>query len=816
MSIASLVAEPDGLGAFYRAVLPEQGVYTLFEGMTKRHVWCHDLDELTQQTENRSDMVDLYFATASFRGVTGRTIANALYRRAFCFDIDAGPAKVAKHGDAVYATQRDALTAVVTWCQAERLMPAWVISSGAGLHVYFLLNQDTHVADWLPVAKALKAKALADGLKIDPAVSGDPARVLRPIGSLHSNGERVSVIMNVPAVYTLAQLTRKVAKYLAPWPRVRNERSINADVLDQPIGPPKSLGKVAAGCAAMAHAMQARGNVSEPYWRAMLGVIKHTTEGEAAAHEFSDGHADYDYDATQDKLDRWTSGPALCLTFEGENPQACAGCQHRGSIKSPIVLGSPAGALILAAVTTAGLAGASATHGTTDDARPTDLALSVIWVRRNGDRFGYDHSRKLWMTFEGGTWIYCSKGQQVEAAKDLADALMKDATAALSRDRDSKRAQLFMACAIRAQSAAGTQAALSLAQSDPAIATSFEEFDQDPDLFNVANGVIHLPTGELLPHDPAKMQHRQSPVTYDPQAKCPNVLTFLEQVSCNDPTWVDYMWKVLGYAMSGHTTEERMWFWLGAGANGKSVWANVVRNVMGTYAATAPTAFLMQAKRDPGGATPELAMLPGVRMLSANEVEAGAKLSAQTLKAVVSTEHLAARPLYGAPFSFKPVAKMFVRGNHRPIITDDDEGIWRRIDLIPFDLKLAPDQRDTGLEARLLAEAPGILRLMVEGFARWRLYGLMPPKRIRDASLAYRKESDVLGQWIDECCDTGHGFDVPQRVAYSGHQDWSRDQGLRQISKKSFTRSLRERGIDERRQSTGARLDTYTGIRLKP
>lgn len=332
------------LGAFYRAVLPEQGVYALFEGPRKRHVWCRDLDDLTQQTENRADQVDLYFATASFSDPANRTIDNALYRRAFCFDIDAGPAKVAKHGiEKVYEDQASALRGLVLWCQAAGLAPAWIIASGAGLHAYFLLDQDTLVDEWLPAAKAIKAMALAQGLKIDPSVTSDAARILRPVGSLHNNGERVRVVKHLPgAVYSLATILAKTAGFVAPAPRAKvsaRPRSINGDILDAPIGPPKSLAKIVNGCAAMAHAVGARGNVPEPYWRAMLGVIKFTIEGNAAAHTYSEGAPDYDYDATQAKYDRWNAGPTTCGVFEAENAEACQGCRHHGKVKSPITVG---------------------------------------------------------------------------------------------------------------------------------------------------------------------------------------------------------------------------------------------------------------------------------------------------------------------------------------------------------------------------------------------------------------------------------------------------------------------------------------------
>lgn len=326
------------LDQFYRAVLPEQGVYALFEGGRKRHVWCESIDELTRETENRSQQIDLYFATASFNAPTERTIANALYRRAFCFDIDAGEAKFEKHGDKVYPSQGDAVTALVRWASASGIRPAWVVSSGAGLHAYFLLDEDASVAEWAPVAKSLKAMALAQGLRIDPAVTGDAARILRPPGTLHHSGATVRVLASGNQSYALQRLATLTAGF-APAPPPVREKSANSIFLERPIGPPRVLSKVAKHCAAFGHAVSCKGDVSEPYWRAMLGIIKYTVEGADAAHAASEGHPDYDYDLTQRKYDAWTAGPTLCTTFEDENPQACAGCRHRGKFRSPIVLG---------------------------------------------------------------------------------------------------------------------------------------------------------------------------------------------------------------------------------------------------------------------------------------------------------------------------------------------------------------------------------------------------------------------------------------------------------------------------------------------
>lgn len=462
--------------------------------------------------------------------------------------------------------------------------------------------------------------------------------------------------------------------------------------------------------------------------------------------------------------------------------------------------------------------GESETCGESVEAQPTDLYLSKKFARENAAEFRHDHSLRVWRFWRGGSWGTCRRGEQVEAMKQLAGALMEEAGKQQRLDPQNGRTKKLMACAQRAQSSNGIDAALKLAQSDPTVAVSSDEFDKDPDLFNVSNGIIHLPSGELRDHDPSLMLCRQSPVAYDAAATCPQFEKFILEVSCHDPDWVDYMQRTLGYALSGHVSEEILFFWLGTGANGKSVLANILAYIQGSYAGVAPSAFLMLKRGDGGGATPDMANLAGMRAVLANEVEAGASMSGQTVKVAVSTEAITARHLYGAPFTFKPTHKLFIRGNHRPRINDNDEGIWRRIHLIPFDLNLPVEQRDKWLEGRLLNEAPGVLAWMVRGYQKWRLEGLRPARRVLDASLAYRRESDLLAQWVEDHCEKGQDksgmFSAVQLTAYANYRFWCHEQGLRQFSKKSFTRGLIEQGFKEGRQGSGQRLTTYIGFRL--
>lgn len=322
---------------FLMTVLASCGCYALFLAESKSHIWANSIAELAAHITRLTNKMGVYFALSGFATPTERTTQNARWRRCFAFDIDAGPDKAAKHGNKVYTSREDAIDALTKWCGGVGLVPMWVIGSGAGLHVYFVLDADASIEHWMPVALAIKAKALADGLKIDAGPTANAALVLRPLGTLHKSGVRVHVLHHRPdAIYSLDTIRAKFAAF-APRPRTRASLlDVNA-LIDQ--GPPKHLAAIYAKCPAMARCMRLRGDVAEPLWRAMLGVIKYTVEGEDAAQTYSEGHPDYSQAETHRKLDRWTAGPTTCATFEAEGTGECATCEFRGRLRSPIMLG---------------------------------------------------------------------------------------------------------------------------------------------------------------------------------------------------------------------------------------------------------------------------------------------------------------------------------------------------------------------------------------------------------------------------------------------------------------------------------------------
>lgn len=324
---------------FYKIVLPPVGTYALFRTSTRKHLWAESIEQLVELTDQNDHHSDVYFATATFNEAGSRTQDNVEHLKAFRLDLDAGATKLAKHGaEKVYETQQAAIEDFVRFSKDAQLAPSLLVSSGEGLHVYYVLDDVATPEQWTPVAKQFQRFGVSHQLKIDSAVTADSARILRPVGTPHPNGNTVRVLKATGKVYTLKEFAAAVGCEAETAPKFSYDLSINEEI-ERPEGPPKSIMKVLSHCRAANYAAKHQAAIEEPYWRAMIGLVKHTVEGRPAAHMLSNQHPEYDPDITDDKFDRWVAGPTTCERFAEFMPKACAGCKYRGKVKSPISLG---------------------------------------------------------------------------------------------------------------------------------------------------------------------------------------------------------------------------------------------------------------------------------------------------------------------------------------------------------------------------------------------------------------------------------------------------------------------------------------------
>ena len=336
------------LHQFIGDVLPLTGHYVL--ATVKQRPAVHD--SFTSQVDlanaflDRSETPDLYYATATFRTPVGpykgRTQANVDGLRALRVDMDAG-------ADKPFTDQDAALGAVVAALHVGLPKPTYVVTSGGGgLHLYWCLKADILPDLWLTVAKALHSAAVRLGLGPDPAVTTDTARVLRLPGSINGKtGQRAKVLNRTGARYDHDALARALHAPTANdeahtmSAKATSLRPLNATVVEDYVNrAPASFPKIVASCSVMSEATHAAGaGVPEPLWRGALGIIKHCADPEHHAAQASQGHADFDIVEMRAKMDAWTAGPTTCVELGKHLPKACDACEHRGKIKSPIVLG---------------------------------------------------------------------------------------------------------------------------------------------------------------------------------------------------------------------------------------------------------------------------------------------------------------------------------------------------------------------------------------------------------------------------------------------------------------------------------------------
>ncbi len=406
-------------------------------------------------------------------------------------------------------------------------------------------------------------------------------------------------------------------------------------------------------------------------------------------------------------------------------------------------------------------------------------------------------------------WTWCQKGEDLHAAKAIAEKLLE--AGAVLFPNDKERGNHLIKNGMKAHNLKQLEAMLTLAASEPGMTVAITELDCDPWLLGVHNGVVDLRNGRLLKNEPAMLITRQCGASYDPKSSCPKWLQFLDQVFSGDHDTVDTVQRALGYTLTGNVTEEVLFICYGHGSNGKSVFNNVVAKIYGDYGRVAPSS-LLTARRD-GDASPrnDLAALAGARYVAINELQSGDRLDEQIVKLLAGREAIAARFLHKEFFEFEPTFTPWLRTNHKPIITGDDDGIWRRLVLVPFARQFTGVNKDPDLEQKLLTERNGILAWMVQGALKWKKDGLQLSPTIERERASYRKDSDLLGQFLADVCVVDPNEKTEQTDLYAQYRAWSHYNGVKSVAKARFTRRLAERHFPEKR-SNGKRY--YDGLKI--
>lgn len=437
----------------------------------------------------------------------------------------------------------------------------------------------------------------------------------------------------------------------------------------------------------------------------------------------------------------------------------------------------------------------------------TDLGNARRLVARCGADLRYV-AEWGWMIWDGRRWVQDRTGAVMRMAKATVLAIATEAAEA----GDEKVAEKIRSWARASEGRGRLEALIALAQSEPGIPAQPEAFDTQDWLLTCRNGTLDLRTGQLGSHRREDLLTRLVDIDYDPATTCPTWMTFLDRVMAGNVALIGYLQRTVGYALTGSTGEQAMFLLYGTGANGKSTFLEALRDLFGDYGRqTDPATFLARAGSD--RIPNDIARLAGARFVSAIEVDEGRRLSEVLVKQVISGDTLTARFLNREFFEFRARFKLFLAANHKPVIRGTDEGIWRRIRLIPFTVTIPKAERDRTLPERLRAELPGILAWAVQGCLAWQTDGLADPPDVLAATATYRSDMDVVGAFLDDCCLLALHARADCAALYAAYTKWCEEGGETALSQRRFAQRLEERGLPRLRGAQGRWYRQGIGLR---
>ena len=434
-----------------------------------------------------------------------------------------------------------------------------------------------------------------------------------------------------------------------------------------------------------------------------------------------------------------------------------------------------------------------------NDAACTDTGNAICLDLLHGDKLRYCHTRQTWLLWDGWRWRADNNGGPTRLMLSVARARYHAAGGVQDLDKRKRLAQW----AIGTENHKRIESGLKMAGNLQPFATNIDQWDTNPHLLATPAGTVDLRTGALYPPRQSDYISLGTSIPYDPDADCPRWRQFLHQVFGGDQNLIAFIQRAAGYSLTGLASEQALFLAYGRGANGKSTFLEVLALLAGDFhAAGSFDSFDVNernAKRD------DLAALVGKRLLTIVESDEDRRLSGAKVKSVTGNDPISCRHLHGRYFTYTPIFKPWFATNFKPMISDDTDGMWRRVRLIPFPHSFAgaPDRQ---LAAKLRAELPGILAWAVEGARQWYGHGLGSCGTVDAATAEYRADSDILGLWIEECCKLGALEEMDSGAGYYSYRVWAQTNGYythgnNVMSAQAWGRRMGERpGITKQRR----------------
>jgi len=424
-----------------------------------------------------------------------------------------------------------------------------------------------------------------------------------------------------------------------------------------------------------------------------------------------------------------------------------------------------------------------------------------------GDAVRYSYIRKGWYYYNGKRWAIDQEGK-IKSLADKTIEKMKDETVYVPKDGNEEMMKKAFDKHVKATRSSRGKTSM-LKETEHLLSIKPEEFDSDKNLFNVQNGYLDLTTGILKDHDKSKFFTKISNVEYTDKSDCPMWMDFLDTIFDGDKSLINYIQRAVGYSLSGSTEEQIMFILHGNGRNGKSVFLDIITEIFGNYSINIQPQTIM-VKQQTSGANSDIARLSGARFVTSTEPNDGVRFDEGLVKQLTGGDKVTARFLYGDEFDFNPEFKLWMATNHKPIIRGTDDGIWRRLAIIPFTVQIPLDKVDKRLTSKLKREMKAILNWISEGYLLWRESGLQEPECIKLQRGEYRKEMDVTECFVDDCCVRKSGEREKSSDLYRVYASWAKENNQHIMSSTRFGKEL-----SNKFQKISSNGIYYVGVELK-
>lgn len=443
-----------------------------------------------------------------------------------------------------------------------------------------------------------------------------------------------------------------------------------------------------------------------------------------------------------------------------------------------------------------------------EDFKLTDAGNADRFVNMFGSDIRYSNVHKKWYIWNGKFWEQ-DEGTIISYAIACVRNIINEAN--LLPDGDRRRE--LIKHSLRSEAAGRLRAIVEIASNYTQLKITPDEMDANPWLLNCENGTLNLKTGRLQPFNSADFMTKCCKTKYDPNCPTPLWDSLMEKITNGDEEMKKYIQKAFGYALTGDISEQCIFILYGTGSNGKSTMLNVFSELMSGYAQSTKSETFMEKKNE--SVNNDIARLNGARFVTAIEMQENKRMSEELIKSMTGGDKLVTRFLYGEFFEYLPQFKVFLAANHKPVIRDTTNSIWRRIKLIQFTNTFTEQERDKNFSAKIMAnELPGILAWAVKGCLLWQQEGLRTPDEVARATAAYRTEMDAFTNFFTECCVDDPEGRVSNKMLRAKYDEWSKENGEYALSQRPFSQKLIERGYQKKNSSGNGAIEWY-GFRIR-